>query len=72
MLTSLKSTYFIVLSVLMSREPRLDDVPAILARYEYSAKQGIRPTMEDRHIHLPYIDVLSDRNVRSTLKLKNL
>lgn len=26
--------------------------------YEYCAKQGIRPTMEDRHVHMPYMDTL--------------
>ncbi|KAI3653253.1 hypothetical protein MP228_001200 [Amoeboaphelidium protococcarum] len=39
----------------------LKEAPQVPTKYEYCAKQGIRPTMEDRHIHLPYIDVLVDR-----------
>ena len=44
----------------------METVPKALTRYEYNAKQGIRPTMEDRHVHIPYVDVLMDRNVRPT------
>lgn len=39
----------------------LDKVPKVFTRYDFCAKQGIRPTMEDRHIHLPYVDYLLDR-----------
>lgn len=38
------------------------DAPSVHTRYEYCAKQGIRPTMEDRHVHMPYIDLMVGRN----------
>jgi serine/threonine protein phosphatase PrpC len=40
-------------------------VPYVSTSYEWSAKQGVRPTMEDRHVHIPYLDVLLNRNVKS-------
>ena len=45
------------------KSPKMTDCPEVVTRYEYSAKQGIRPTMEDRHAHLPYLDVLIGRKV---------